>query len=188
MSSGAAQWGQFLALQARVKALDGLGLDTITAAGLALLDDADASAQLTTLGVSTFIKTLLDDTSAALALATLGITTGSYTPTLFNTTNVAASTAQVTYWKRTLDRVDVHGRVDIDPTAAGGTFTVLGMSLPVASNFATGLECNGTAAASVVNSSASISGDAANDRALIRFASQDLNNTGFTFHFSYLVI
>lgn len=45
----------------------------LTAAGRALLDDADASAQLTTLGVSTFIKTLLDDADAATARATLGV-------------------------------------------------------------------------------------------------------------------
>lgn len=45
----------------------------LTAAGKALLDDADASAQLTTLGVSTFIKTLLDDADAATARATLSV-------------------------------------------------------------------------------------------------------------------
>lgn len=44
----------------------------ITAAGIALLDDANAAAQLTTLGVSAFIQTLLDDVDAAAALATLG--------------------------------------------------------------------------------------------------------------------
>lgn len=37
-----------------------------------LLDDADASAALSTLGVSTFIKTLLDDVDAATARTTLG--------------------------------------------------------------------------------------------------------------------
>lgn len=44
-----------------------------TAAGRALVDDADAAAQLTTLGVSTFIKTLVDDVDAATARATLGV-------------------------------------------------------------------------------------------------------------------
>lgn len=48
------------------------GTYDLTAAGKALLDDADASAQLTTLGVSAFVKTLLDDADAATARATLG--------------------------------------------------------------------------------------------------------------------
>lgn len=47
-------------------------LADLTAAGRALLDDADASAQLTTLGVSAFIKTLVDDADAPTARATLG--------------------------------------------------------------------------------------------------------------------
>jgi hypothetical protein len=48
-------------------------LAVLTAAGRALLDDNDAAAQLTTLGVSAFIKTLLDDSSAAIARTTLDI-------------------------------------------------------------------------------------------------------------------
>lgn len=47
-------------------------LATFTAAGRALVDDADASAQLTTLGVSTFVKTILDDADAAAVRATIG--------------------------------------------------------------------------------------------------------------------
>lgn len=46
-------------------------LGDITAAGRAILDDADASAQLTTLGFSAFIKTLIDDADASAARATL---------------------------------------------------------------------------------------------------------------------
>lgn len=50
-------------------------LSTITAFARTLLDDANASAALSTLGVSGFIKTLLDDADAAAALGTLGIDT-----------------------------------------------------------------------------------------------------------------
>ena len=49
------------------------GTYDLTSAGKALLDDASADAQLTTLGVSTFAKTLLDDANAADARTTLGI-------------------------------------------------------------------------------------------------------------------
>ncbi len=51
-----------------------------TAAGRALLDDANAAAQLTTLGVSAYAQTLLDDANAAAARTTLGATaTGAVT-------------------------------------------------------------------------------------------------------------
>lgn len=49
-------------------------LANITAAGNALIDDANAAAQLTTLGVSTFAQTMLDDTSGAAVFATMGAT------------------------------------------------------------------------------------------------------------------
>jgi hypothetical protein len=48
---------------------------TTTAYGRGLLDDADASAAQTTLGISTFFKTLLDDADASAVLTTLGIST-----------------------------------------------------------------------------------------------------------------
>jgi hypothetical protein len=62
-------------------------LFTLTAAGLALLDDATASDQLTTLGVSAFAKTILDDADAAAVRTTIGAGTG--TGDLVSTNNLS---------------------------------------------------------------------------------------------------
>lgn len=51
-------------------------LGDITLAGRNIIDDADASAQLTTLGFSTFMKTLVDDADAATLRASIGLTVG----------------------------------------------------------------------------------------------------------------
>ena len=67
---------------------DTVTLGTITTAGRAILDDADASAQLTTLGVSTFAKTILDDAAAANVLTTLGVS--AFAQTILDDTTAAA--------------------------------------------------------------------------------------------------
>lgn len=60
-------------------ALSTLGLTTFVKT---LMDDASAAAFMTTLGISAFIQTLLDDADAATARATLGITDTSLVPTV----------------------------------------------------------------------------------------------------------
>ena len=51
--------------------VDTFAMASLTAAARALLDDADAGAMLTTLGVTDFAKTILDDANAAAVRATL---------------------------------------------------------------------------------------------------------------------
>jgi hypothetical protein len=68
---------------------------------------------------------------------------GTYTPTLTNGVNVAASTAFACQYMRVGNVVTVSGQVNIDPTLAT-TYTQLEMTIPVASNFTSGRECGGT--------------------------------------------
>lgn len=60
-------------------------LDSITAFGFSLIDDATAGDALTTLGVSAFAQTILDDADAAAARTTLGISNAALAlPLTFN--------------------------------------------------------------------------------------------------------
>jgi hypothetical protein len=68
-------------------------LTTFTAAGRALVDDANAAEQLTTLGVSAYIQTLLDDANAAAAQTTLGIS--AFMQTILDDTDASAFFATV---------------------------------------------------------------------------------------------
>lgn len=116
------------------------------------------------------------------------ITTGNYTPTLFNTTNVAVSVPHVTNWVRVGNMVTVSGRAEVDPTNNNQN-TVLGISLPVASNLASSEDVGGSAsAADVAGQCAAILGDATNDRALMQYVAGSATNHSMWFTFMYEVI
>jgi len=75
---------------------------------------------------------------------TLTQAAGTYTPTLTNTTNVAASSVNGTFqYLRLGNIVTVAGSVQINPTSLAAT--VLKISLPIASNFTTNYQANGNA-------------------------------------------
>ena len=116
-----------------------------------------------------------------------GITVGTYTPTLFNTTNVAASTAYPCQYCKVGAFVMVSGLVDIDPTAAAAT--LLGMSLPVASAFANTYELGGTAVSpSVASQCAGLYADTTNDRVAFGFVATDTANRSWAFSYAYSVV
>ena len=110
-------------------------------------------------------------------------TEGTYTPTLTNTTNIAASTAYTTYYIRIGDMVHVWGEVDIDATA-GATITEMGMSLPTVSGVGQTYHVAGTASFED-NTAVQIKGDVANNRAKWRFTPQSATNNKYSFHFTY---
>ncbi|MDJ1632238.1 hypothetical protein [Rhizobium rhizogenes] len=66
-----------------------MALTSLTSFGRSLIDDANASTALSTLGVSTYIKTLLDDVDASAALSTLGVS--AYAKTLLDDADAAAA-------------------------------------------------------------------------------------------------
>ena len=112
---------------------------------------------------------------------------GTYTPSLFSVTNVAASTPRLSTYIRVGNTVTVHGQCDVDPTGAGAT--ELGISLPIASAFTTAFQCGGAAASTgVAGFSAGIDADATNDRARMRWVAVDIANQPVMFTFGYQVI
>jgi len=116
------------------------------------------------------------------------VASGVYTPTLFNLSNLDASTAYECQYSQVGSFVTVTGRVDIDPTLTA-TSTKLGISIPIASNLDNAKQCAGTAfSPTIAAQGAAIIGDATNDRAQLQFVSTDVTNQAMFFTFSYRVI
>jgi hypothetical protein len=111
---------------------------------------------------------------------------GTYTPTLTNSTNVAASTAYVCQYMRVGNVVTVSGQVDIDPTTTGGTEVRL--SLPVASYFTLANQVGGTFNSTVAQVGGAIFANTSNDDARFIYSATLTTNTSFYFTFTYRVI
>lgn len=126
-------------------------------------------------------------TATQQALVATGFSSTTYTPTLTNVTNLSASTAHSSQWIQLGTTVIVSGQVEADPVGAGST--VLGISLPVASNLANTNECAGTAfCPTVAGQGAAILGDAANNRAQMEWIAVDTANRSMYYIFMYRVI
>lgn len=142
---GGTAWGDLTGMPAAIDSIDGLtpaadrvayytgasaaSLTPLTAAGRAILDDATAGDQLTTLGVSTFAKTILDDADAAAVRATIGAApAGNPTESIIvavgdETTSITTGTAKITFrmpYAFTLSAV----RASLTTASSSGTPTV----------------------------------------------------------------
>lgn len=184
--------GTAAGLTAGAVAVGGItGLGTGVATFLATPTSANLKAALTDetgSGAAVFANSPTLDAVAFTSNPTGTITSGTYTPTLTNVTNVAASTAIILGYLRVGNSVTVFGAVQIDPTAAGAI--ELGMTLPIASNFTSTSQCGGTAVsqAGAASQPLPIIADVTNDRAAIVGVASDTANRQFSLSFSYQIL
>lgn len=111
---------------------------------------------------------------------------GTYTPTLTNSTNISSSTANPCQYLRVGNTVVVSGAVALTFTSSG-VQSVLGISLPIASNLGQIYHLAGTGSSGNGNYHGSIQGDATNDRGTLQITPNALTGTIF-FQFTYQVI
>ena len=117
-----------------------------------------------------------------------GGSSGTYTPTLTNSTNVAASTTGGCQYMQVGSVVTVSGQLSVDPTAAS-TVTVIYISLPIASNFSSSRNAAGSAASiqNIYGEVGGILGDTVNDRFELRLFPTSTANQSYSFHATYFV-
>lgn len=175
--------------RARSALAAGTGLSYVSGTGTYSLANTAVSAG--SYGSATSIPSFTVDAQGRLTAA-LGNTiptldSGTYTPTLTNVTNLDSSTSDVCQYLRVGSVVTVSGLITIDPTATG---TVqLGISLPIASNFASNTQLGGTGVSSAVSGqAAAIRADTTNDRAQLAWVTTDTSSRTMAFSFTYLIV
>ena len=111
-----------------------------------------------------------------------------YTPTLTNSTNVAASTTGSCQYMRVGNVVTVSGQVSVDPTAAA-VLTVLLISLPIASTFSSSRSAGGSAASvsNIYGEVGGILGNTTTDEFELRLLPSSLANQSYAFQATYFI-
>lgn len=145
------------------------------------------SSKLSAINAATWAANKLLQLSGTATVAVLDFVLGTWTPTLTSTTNLDGTTAQVCHYVRLGDRVIIWGAFSMDFTASAAS-TVMGMSLPIASNFGTTIQAWGVAHALAVVSGMAMFSDAANDRITVQGISSGTASTVFYFSGAYQVI
>lgn len=114
------------------------------------------------------------------------IASGTYTPTLTANANSNNLTASQCQWVRVGNVVTVSGQCVAGTPASG--VSSFGMTVPIASNFITGLELGGSGSvADPARSSIGFSADTVNDRASCNWTAVGTGTIGFQFAFTYEV-
>lgn len=117
----------------------------------------------------------------------LNIYDGTYTPSVTGVTNVAAITASVIYYQRSLSKVRVFGRVAVDPTTTGTT--TYRMSLPIASDFTVSYQLAGMTWRTGANDEyGAVEGDATNNEATITYTATATTNHFIHIFFEYVIV
>lgn len=113
---------------------------------------------------------------------------GTYTPTLTNTANVSASTANPCQWMRIGNMVQVSGNLSVDPTLIA-TATQLDFSLPVTSSFTQSYQAGGTGAATTTtNEAVGIIARTSASTVIFDWLATDVTNHQITFSFMYQIV
>ena len=152
------------------------------------------------IGIYTVAPTCALDVTGGIATSRTAVTSpaatdgnifsGTYTPTLTGVTNVTSTTAYVCQYMRVGNVVTVSGKIEVTPTVNNAQ-TTIGVSLPIASNFANSQECGGAAhsvANTVLGHGAAIYADATNDRAEMDYFETHGASDTFSFSFTYQII
>ena len=119
-----------------------------------------------------------------------GVTTiidsGTYSPTITNILNAAASTAFTCMWLRIGNIVTVAGKFNCDPTNAN-TKTLLEITLPVASNFTNENDVGGACGCRSFEGSGLMFGDVANNNLSAEFHPTSATNAAWGFTCTYVI-
>lgn len=135
--------------------------------------------------------TVGDDLDVTGDLAAGNVAGTTWTPTLTAVANVASVVDNpVCQYMRVRSVVTVSGQFTIAITAGSGTLTQVGISIPVASDFAALTQASGVASSLTVsgtNDSGQISADTTNNRLTFSFYAATTATRTFKFHATYLI-
>lgn len=149
---------------------------------------ASSTTQLSRSTSLTFDGTTLTTANISTGLGAVELAAGTYTPTLTNTGNLDASTANECQYLRVGNSVTASCEFNVDPTTGGATSTTFELTLPVASNFGGNADGAGAFGATIVTETGYSYANPATDRMIVEFWAQTTGAHNIVVHFTYQVI